>query len=343
MSTATTTASLTERYIQAALSGLPPQQRADIERELRTSIADAIDARVEAGSDETTAEREALTELGDPARLAAGYADRPLYLIGPAIYLDYKRLLTTLLCTVVPLTGAVVAVVRTIEGRTVFDTIGGAIGVAFVTALHIAFWVTLLFAILERTRGVRRTPTRHWTPDLLPEPTSHRAGLGELIGETVVGGIFLTGILLTPVLPFAKDADGRVINLLSPWLWDTGAVYAYVVLTAAGFVFGFVRYYVRWSPVLAIGGALINLAAAGVLIWVATDGTLLNPAFAQAQAWPSTVSKWVDVGLLIAAVLSVVVTLTQVVFGFVTKSWSTPDLGSMIRTTAAGIAGATRR
>jgi len=37
------------------------------------------------------------------------------------------------------------------------------------------------------------------------------------------------------------------------------------------------------------------------------------------------------------------VTLTQVVFGFVTKSWSTPDLGSMIRTTAAGIAGATRR
>jgi len=69
-------APLTERYVQAALRGLPPQQRSDIERELRTSIADAVDAKMEAGSDAAVAEREALTELGDPARLAAGYADR---------------------------------------------------------------------------------------------------------------------------------------------------------------------------------------------------------------------------------------------------------------------------
>jgi hypothetical protein len=337
------TASLSERYIRAALSGLPPQQREDIERELRTSIADAIDARVEAGSDAEVAEREALTELGDPARLAAGYADRPLHLIGPALYLDYKRLLTTLLCTVVPLTAAAIAVVRTIEGRTPFEVIGGAFGTALTTAVHIAFWVTVLFAILERTRGTRWTPTRQWTPDLLPEPPSHRARVGELIGETVAGGIFLTAILLTPVLPFATDAEDRVVGVLSPWLWDSGAVYAFVAFTAAGLVFGFVRYYVRWNPFLAIGGGLINLVAAGVLIWIATSASLINPAFAQAQSWPSTVSTWTDVGLLIAAAISVVVTLAQVASGFVTRSWSSADLGSMIRTSVAGLAGPNRR
>lgn len=44
---------LTDRYVAATLRTIPERQRADIEAELRGSIADAIDARSEMGEDTT--------------------------------------------------------------------------------------------------------------------------------------------------------------------------------------------------------------------------------------------------------------------------------------------------
>ena len=77
-------ATLTDRYVTATVRDLPDKQRAEVVRELRTTIADQIDARPEAGRPiSPEAERAVLTELGDPVRLAAGYSGRPLYLIGP--------------------------------------------------------------------------------------------------------------------------------------------------------------------------------------------------------------------------------------------------------------------
>jgi hypothetical protein len=110
----TTTSNLTDRYVDATLRRLPSDKRPDIEKELRASIADAVDARVEAGTALAEAEVAVLTELGDPARLAAGYAERPLHLIGPELFLDYTRLLRTLLVTIVPIVAAVVGLVQAV-------------------------------------------------------------------------------------------------------------------------------------------------------------------------------------------------------------------------------------
>src|SRR4051794_38396607 len=101
--TATTANTLTDRYVAATLRSVPEKQRPELDKELRASIADAIDDRIEAGSKPEAAEREVLIELGDPIRLAAGYADRPLYLIGPALFPDYTRLLKLLVGIVVPI------------------------------------------------------------------------------------------------------------------------------------------------------------------------------------------------------------------------------------------------
>ncbi len=51
------TATLTDRYVYAVTRSLPESQRADIDKELRASIADAVDARVEAGDHPAEAER----------------------------------------------------------------------------------------------------------------------------------------------------------------------------------------------------------------------------------------------------------------------------------------------
>ena len=91
------TDTLTTRYIDAVTRSVPERQRDDVARELAAAIADQIDARLVAGEAPGDAERIVLTELGDPERLAAGYADRPLHLIGPRYYLEWKRLLVLLL------------------------------------------------------------------------------------------------------------------------------------------------------------------------------------------------------------------------------------------------------
>ena len=116
-----------------------------------------------------------LTELGDPARLAAGYADRPLHLIGPALFLDYRRLLTTLLATVVPHRRRRGRARQCLRRRPAGPPVVDALGAGVTTALHIAFWTTLAFAVLERMP--ERGPTTD--PDLDP---GRAAGAAEPAG-----------------------------------------------------------------------------------------------------------------------------------------------------------------
>src|SRR3954464_2212709 len=115
MNASTTT--LTDRYVSAAVRTVPEDQRSDLAAELRASIDDQVDARVEGGEPRGSAERAVLTDLGDPDKLAAGYMDRPLYLIGPRYFLDWWRLLKLLLWIVLPCAAFGIALGQTIAGE----------------------------------------------------------------------------------------------------------------------------------------------------------------------------------------------------------------------------------
>ncbi|MFG2041813.1 permease prefix domain 1-containing protein [Dactylosporangium sp. NPDC048998] len=308
--TATTT--LTDRYVDATMRRLPGRQRPDIEQELRTSIADAIEDRVGAGTDPGEAERAVLSELGDPARLAAGYADRPLHLVGPALYLDYMRLLTTLLATVVPAVAGFVGLMRALSGDGTAAGIAAATASAAVTtAAHVAFWTTLLFAIIERTPAQRARLARPWTPAALPEQPGRRMRQAELVTETLLLILISTFILLSPFVSAETDASGEPIGLFSPWLWDTGAVYVFIALAVANLGVSFAKYHVRWSVARALTGALVNIAGALVLVWLAAGDRILNPEFAGAAGWTPDVQRWVNIGLVIAGVVTIVHAVTE--------------------------------
>ncbi|MFD1933887.1 MULTISPECIES: permease prefix domain 1-containing protein [Nonomuraea] len=302
---------LTDRYVDATLRRLPERQRPDIEKELRASIADAVDDRLDAGSDPVEAEIAVLTELGDPARLAAGYADRPLQLIGPALYLDYTRLLTALMVTIVPVVAAVVGLARALQDGTALLVIGDTLGAAFTTTVHIAFWTTLVFAIIERVFAGRRATARPWTPDSLPEPPSRRARYGELVTGTVLFVLMTTFILLSPVVSTETDANGDPVGLLSPWLWESGAVYLFIAFVIATLGFAFVKYYVRWSVPVAVAGSIADLASAVMLIWLAATHRVLNPAFVEAAGWSPNVPQWIDTGLVVLSAGTLVHTVLE--------------------------------
>ena len=112
MTTSTTT--LTDRYVDAVTRRLPEASRDDVGRELRATIHDTVESRPDL--DRGVAEREALVALGDPERLAASYAGRGLYLIGPSVFLLWRRVLLVLLSIVPAVVALVTIVVAILEG-----------------------------------------------------------------------------------------------------------------------------------------------------------------------------------------------------------------------------------
>lgn len=274
--TSTPAASLTERYITATVRSLAPATQDDVRAELEASIGDAIEARLEQGEDRAAAERAVLTELGDPGILAAGYADRPLHLIGPKYYLTWWRLLKLLLIIVPVCAFGGVALGQAIAGAPVGEIIADALIAAGGAALHICFWTTLVFVVLERTGS--SSAVGEWDVDQLPELHDDGVGRNELIASLVFLGIAVGALLWDRLRGFVRT-DGDGLPILDPqlWPWWIGALFALIALEAVFAVMIFVRRH--WS----IGAAVVNtVLALAFLAWVVVlllRGELVNPDF----------------------------------------------------------------
>lgn len=202
---------LTERYVQEVVRRIPAGQRDDIAEELRMTIADTVEAR---GS----AEREVLTEMGDPIRLAARYSGRPLALIGPDLYPAYLRLLKLLLWTVLPLITTISVVLDVLDNNDVGSAIGSGIGTVLVVGAQMIAWLTVVFALIDRIP--QRAAVETWTPDDLPELRDPDKG-GLAAGASVAWNVLLIGLIVWQRVaePFRTDSGERV-QVLDPALWS---------------------------------------------------------------------------------------------------------------------------
>ncbi|MEV7798850.1 permease prefix domain 1-containing protein [Microbacterium foliorum] len=271
----TTTATLTERYISATIRSLRPEVQDDVRAELEASIADAIDARLDQGEAQADAERAVLTELGDPGILAAGYADRPLHLIGPKYYLVWWRLLKLLLIIVPICAFGGVMLGQLIDGAPTGEIIGTAVVAALGSIVHVGFWVTLVFFVLERTgadTGVK------WSVDQLPEPTQNGAGRADAIAS-IVFLVLGAGAVFWDAFVGFFPTEGAPIALLNPALWPWGITFLLALFVAEALLAVVVYAQRRWT----IGTAVVNTALAVVFAaWSLTllvQGELLNPEF----------------------------------------------------------------
>jgi hypothetical protein len=187
---------LVELYIQEVMRRLPEKNREDIALELTSTIEDML-------PDDYTEEdvREVLTSLGNPAVLASNYQDRPMHLIGPRYYDLYMTLLKIILPISAAVTFIVLAVssVLSYSGESspieIFLSIAGN-GVVEVigTAMQVFFWLTLTFAIIERTVSTdSQLPItmkgKEWTPEDLKDipyiPKEKRISKLEIFGGLI--------------------------------------------------------------------------------------------------------------------------------------------------------------
>jgi hypothetical protein len=271
--------SLTDRYITAALKGVPADRRGDAEAELHASIDDAIAARVQLGESVDVAEKEVLTGLGDPMRRSAGYSGRPLYLIGPDFYPDYVRLLRLLISIVVPVIAVVVGLASGTAGADAAQAVLSGLAAGFNVGVQVALWVTVVFAIVDRVAKRPRGTASGWDLGDLPELPPNRVGLGETVGS-VCGLALLAWVLLwQPGYQETFDAGGPSIPILDPALTSFWIPYLVVVL-ASSIVMEIVTYRVgHWTIPLAVINTVLSLAFAIPVIWLIASGQLLNPAF----------------------------------------------------------------
>lgn len=282
---------LTDRYVYAVVRSVPEAQREDIERELRASIDDDIDARIGSGLDAKAAEHATLVALGDPAQLAANYAGRTNSLIGPRYYFDYLRLLKLLVAIVLPISVVGVVLARLIAGDGVGEVIGGTVTLVLTVTVQLAFWVTLVFVVLERTDRGSKTRGIEWTPDYLPTVPDPKAGagLGELIASAVFLVLFAGAIVWQQYSSVFVDAEGAPIPLLQAQLWSFWIPYAFVLI-ALELVFAVLLYARRrWSWGMAAVNVVLSIAFVVPALMLTLSGDLVNPEFLERFNWPTEV------------------------------------------------------
>ena len=262
---------------------MPEKSRADLTTELEASIGDAIDARVDAGEPRDDAERAVLTDLGDPDKLAADYTDRPTFLVGPRYYFEWWRLLKLLLWIVPACAAFGIALGQVLSGAPTGTVIGSTVVGVLGVIVHIGFWVTLVFAILERSVDGRPTAGRRagavgdldasiacpssarraWaSPTWSPRSSSSRSRPSPSSG-TASSASCWTGDERMPVL----NPD------LWPW-WIAGALRRHDrrgVMAIAIYRKG------RWTPGFAVLNTVLALAVAVPAIWLLAERPAAQP------------------------------------------------------------------
>jgi hypothetical protein len=230
-------------------------------------------------------------------RLAAGYAGRPLALIGPDLYVDYVRLLKLLLWIVLPIVTITLFVINALTGAGPGELIGGSIGILLGVGVHLCFWVTLVFVIIERTGGVNRRSAKgfpgatRFDPDELPTVSNgNTGGLSELIPSLLFAVFIPVALVWQQNSSNFRDADGLPIPVIDPALWSFWLPYLIVIAVLTG-VFAVVLYRVgRWTWPLVVVNAVLTIATLGPIAWLVWTGAALNEAYLDRLGWADFVA-----------------------------------------------------
>lgn len=269
------TSTLTQRYIAATMKSLGGGAHEDVQAELAASIADAVEAELESGCGPLEAERRVLTGLGDPEVLAAGYADRPLHLIGPRYYLMWRRLLKLLLLIVPSTAVGGVIIGQLLAGASLGQTAGQAAVAGITTIVHVAFWLTVVFAVFDRT-GADLGVT--WSVDRLPEVQSASLDRGSLMGSMVLALMVILAMAWDGLFGLVR-MDNTRLPLFGPdfWPWMGGGVVVLMLGEVA------VSLHIlrggQWKVPHAVAKTVLALALATILLVPLSQDALFNDDF----------------------------------------------------------------
>ncbi|WP_018213198.1 hypothetical protein [Desulfitobacterium hafniense] len=292
---------LIERYVYDVTRRLPEKDREEVSKELKSNIYDMLPENADENE-----RKMVLYNLGSPASLAEKYRQKPRYLISPAVYEDYVRVLKWVL----PLVGVVVLVIGMILGAIdaikdgmvdlpylISNTLSKGIAMGISAVFQALIWTTVGFVIADRTGAkANKSKEQEWRvedlPDALPDDRG-KIKLSDSIAELVLTGVFsVLGILICRgILPVAfviQNGDTQIRTLFSSTFLAScvPAIAVMAILAVGACIFKIkVR---RWTPIVCGAVVISTIINMCIMIYLLNRPDLFSTeftAFLQSVDW----------------------------------------------------------
>jgi hypothetical protein len=295
---------LFERYLHAVRGFLPARQQDDVIRELGEDLRSQVEEReAELGRPLNAEEQEQiLRHLGHPWLLASRYQPSR-QLVGAALYPFYLLILKVAL-GVAFIVQVIAAAVLLANGRPLDDAVARLIRLE--PFLMPFAWVTLVFAVLDRT--VLRLPfLAHWNPSSLPAVPSESAtaSMQCRIAEVVMAAAFLLWVAAVPRNQWLVFGPAwTTIELGPPWL----AVHVpFLVLVSVWLVVLVIGLrHPEWKKLRVVASMLSNIATLALIVYLLKapgDFVVARSVAEGAESAAALIGRFARVGLGIATLL----------------------------------------
>jgi len=285
---------LIEIYIQEVTRRLPEKGRKDIALELRSTIEDML-------PDDYSQEdvKKVLEKLGNPATLASGYRDRPMHLIGPRYFDLYVSLLKMILpiAGVIALISMIASYFFTYNGdeailTIIIEVFAKGIWILVEVGLQVFFWLTLTFAIIERSdKGKDMEPLTmnhsKWTPEDLKSvtyiPKKKVIPKSEVFGSLIWTAIWASFYFYANYLLGVYKNEGNGLEFVTPALnHDVLMSYWPIVVLVIGLEIALALFKLfkgQWTYKLAILNTIYEVIATVVIIVIMMNPNIFQPEF----------------------------------------------------------------
>jgi hypothetical protein len=176
--------------------------------------------------------------------------------------------------------------------------IGGAIGTILTVGVHMAFWTTLVFVMIDRTGAGKAELRVPWTLKQLPKYEPGRPTTMMLAANLVWSALLIAALVLQQ-FAFTEQP------LLDPGNWTFWWPYVIVLFAVRG---GWAVWLFRtgWSRATTAANVLLVLLTSGPLIWLLATDRFFNPAFHGFARAGGDVRHWVTVSAVsVLAIIAV--------------------------------------
>ena len=234
---------LLDKYVTEVGKHLPRKQRADIEKEIRSTLLDMLEERNQArpefdrraGTSDEAAVVALLKEYGEPRKVAESYIG-PRYLISPRLYPTFELIVKIVMAALLGAGllgyGVSASITKSFAGTEFFSFLG-QFWLGLLGGMMNAFGsIVIVFAILERVlpaKEFEKDAEEEWNPaDLAKEPDPDEVKMSESIFTIIFTVIGLAILNLYPDkvgLFFNTDGVWTFIPMLSkafftylPWI-----------------------------------------------------------------------------------------------------------------------------
>ncbi|MGE7909454.1 HAAS signaling domain-containing protein [Lysinibacillus xylanilyticus] len=320
---------LTEIYIQEVTRRLPEKNRKDIALELRSTIMDMLPD--DYSEDDV---KDVLEKLGNPAALASGYRDKPMHLIGPRYFDVYISLLKM----IIPIAVVIALISMAAEYfigfggeevviNAVLTILGEGIWRVIEVGIHVFFWLTLVFVIIERKdKGKDQHPLsaslQKWTPEDLKNiiyiPKKKAITKLEVFGYLMWTAIWATLYFYSNHLLGIYEGGGDGLEFVIPALnQDVLLRYWPIIIVVIALEIGLALYKLlkgQWTKKMASFNTILELFATVVFIIILSNPNLINQEFItyMSKLFSTTTKQfeiWIVGGGIIIFILSAAISI----------------------------------